>query len=298
VARLPLRRTASPRESAIETLTIEDLARLRLSFWTRFDQEGLQETLRAYPGRSVWMPETSEYAIVRPWRHRPEIAAIAELSAMRHPGELAEAAERHAGELGANLVLMVEVEESRRPAFYQGIGFDLLEEVVTYELGKIPDLAGASGLKFGRADVEHPDDLAELLAVDHSAFQWVWWNEPAEFREYAEAPGVEIFVGRLNGRPVSYFGITAYLGWGHIDRVAVIPELQGQGLGTEAVRFALRRLATSGAKRIGLSTQRANLASQKVYERFGFKRAIASDYRLYGKILVRPQGVTNMFSNQ
>ncbi len=92
--------------------------------------------------------------------------------------------------------------------------------------------------------------------------------------------------------------MTAYLGWGHIDRVAVIPDLQGQGLGTDAVRFALRRLATAGAKRIGLSTQRGNIASQKVYERLGFRRAIASDYRLYGKILLRPPGVTNMFSNR
>jgi ribosomal protein S18 acetylase RimI-like enzyme len=298
VAGLPFRRTSSTRECVIEPMTLDDAARLRLSFWTRFDETSLVETLRTYPGRSVWMPETSEYALVRPWRHRPEIASIAELSAMRHPSELAGAAERRALGLGANLVLMVEVEESRRPAFYKGIGFNLLEEVVTYELAKIPDLAGASRLKFTRADIENPVDLRELLEIDHASFPWVWWNEPAEFQEYADAPGVEIFIGRYDGRPVSYLGMTAYLGWGHIDRVAVIPELQGQGLGTDAVRFTLRRLVTSGATRIGLSTQRGNLASQKVYERLGFRRAITSDYRLYGKILLRPPGVTNMFSNQ
>jgi len=134
------------------------------------------------------------------------------------------------------------------------------------------------------------------LKIDHAAFPWVWWNEPPEFLEYSEAPGVEMFIGRLDGRPVACLGITAYLGWGHIDRVAVLPELQGRGLGTDAVRFALRRLAASGAKRVGLSTQKGNIASQRVYERLGFRRAVTNDYRLYGKVLARPIGVTDMFS--
>ena len=292
----PFASTFADRTSGIETMRHDNLGGLRLSFWTRFDQESLVETLRTYPGRSAWMPETSEYAIVRPWRHRPEIASIAELSAIRHSSELIHAVERNVSATGANLLLMVEAEESRRPAFYQRIGFDLLEEVVTYELTTVRRVASARALEFTLADVSNVDDLAALLAIDHASFPWIWWNAPAEFNDYSEAPGVELFIGRIEDRAVALLGLTAYLGWGHIDRVAVLPELQRQGLGTEAVGFALRRLAASGAKRIGLSTQKGNHASQRVYERLGFRRAIANDYRLYGKILIRPAGVSTLFS--
>lgn len=264
--------------------------------WSRFDEGTLAEAIRGYPGRSVWIPETSEYTVVRPWRHRSEIAEIAELSALRNPNALVEAAASSARENGANLLLMVEVEESRRPAFYERIGMPLLEEVVTYELRVLPNLAGPSQIKFDIADANDPGDLNDLLAIDEASFPWVWKNSPAEFRQYGDAPGVELFVGRLDGRPVACVGVTAYLGFGHIDRVAIIPECQGQGLGTEAVRFALRRLASAGAKKIGLSTQRANVRSQHLYERLGFRRAITNDYRLYGRVLAQPDGVAGMFA--
>jgi ribosomal protein S18 acetylase RimI-like enzyme len=281
----------------IETLTLDRAGAVRLSFWSRFDEGTLLAALTTYPERSVWMPETSEYAIARPWRRRPEITELAELSAMRHPSQLVAAAAERARDNGAFLLLMVEVEESRRPAFYDRIGMKLLQEVVTYELRSAP-AAAPRRMTFERADVGQREDLAALLAIDGASFPWVWRNSEAEFFEYADAPGVELFLGRLDGRPVAYLGLTAYLGFGHIDRVAVVPELQGRGLGTEAVRFAIARLASSGARKIGLSTQRDNLRSQHVYERLGFRRAITNDYRLYGKILACPDGVADMFAIQ
>lgn len=218
---------------------------------------------------------------------------------MRHPEALVNAAAERAGRLGAYLLLMVEVEESRRSSFYSRIGMDLLEEVVTYELRALPPPpTRPAPLSFTRADVDDPRDLAHLLSIDGASFPWVWRNSPAEFREYGDAPGVEIFLGRLDGHPAAYLGTTAYLGFGHIDRVAVLPDLQGAGLGTAAVRFGIDRLVSAGAKKIGLSTQRVNLRSQHVYERLGFRRAITNDYRLYGKILAVPDGVADMFAIQ
>ena len=286
-------------EFRVETLDATAVARVRLSSWSRYEAATLAAAITTYPNRSVWMPETSEYAVLRPWRHRDEIADLAELSANRHPEALVDAATERATKYGAYLLLMVEVEESRRPSFYARIGMELLEEVVTYELRALPPAAEVPArLEFARADVSEPRELAELLAIDGASFPWVWQNSSFEFREYGDAPGVEIFIGRLAGRAVAYIGLTAYLGFGHIDRVAVIPDFQGQGFGTEAVRFGIERLASAGAKKIGLSTQRVNLRSQHVYERLGFRRAITNDYRLYGKILACPDGVADMFAIQ
>ena len=93
---------------------------------------------------------------------------------------------------------------------------------------------------------------------------------------------------------VAYIGFTAFLGWGHIDRVAVAPELQGKGLGLRLTRFATDRLVRVGARRIGLSTQITNVPARRLYEKLGFVRQLATDYRLYGCWLAdRPDDTTS-----
>lgn len=287
--------TASPR-IGVEVLDRSVAGGLRLSFWSRYDSITLADEVLAYPGRSVWKPETSEYAVARPWRRRPEIAELAELSAMRSAAELVDEVASNVGALGGFALLMVEFEEMRRPAFYAEIGLNLLEEVVTFELRRLPELTGRSRLVFRRADMDNVRDLSDLLQVDGAAFPWVWRNSADEFRAYSALPGVETFIGSLGDHPIACLSTTAYLGFGHIDRIAVLPEHQGHGFGAETMRFALRRLASGGAKKIGLSTQKTNVRSQRLYEGFGFRRAATNDYRLYGRILALPQGVTDMFT--
>src|SRR5262249_31679163 len=103
-------------------------------------------------------------------------------------------------------------------------------------------------------------------------------------------------------QPVAYVGLTSYLGWGHLDRIAVLPSLQGQGLGQEGLAFALDHLARLGSRRVGLSTQRTNVHSQHLYERAGVRRAWGNDYRVYGRFLRRngehPGGGASQFSDR
>jgi ribosomal protein S18 acetylase RimI-like enzyme len=268
------------------TLTDDDVASLRLNWQTKIEAEDLRRILYSYPGRSVWLPETLEFAVVAPWRHRAEVANIRHLVAVRHPELLVEAAVARCDAERAAMVLSIELEEVRRPAFYTGIGFHLLEEVVTFELGRLPSPGMRPGrLRFVAVDPTSARQRAMLLSIDHASFPWLWRNSELEFETYGFTPGVELFVGVLGDRPVAYLGLTTYLGWGHLDRIAVLPELQGHGLGQECVAFALDRLAKQGARRVGLSTQRSNVHSQHLYERFGFRRAWGNDYRVYGRYL-------------
>jgi ribosomal protein S18 acetylase RimI-like enzyme len=130
--------------------------------------------------------------------------------------------------------------------------------------------------------------MAELLRLDHAAFPWLWWNSAAEFAAYAETTGVRLFLGRERGRPIAYVGVTSFPGWGHLDRIAVDPTAQERGLGREALAFAVGALAQAGAGRVALSTQETNVRSQRLYERFGFRRTPDHDYRLYGATLGAP----------
>ena len=45
---------------------------------------------------------------------------------------------------------------------------------------------------------------------------------------------------------------------------------------------AVEIMRQRGARRVGLSTQKTNLRSQRLYEQFGFRRTIDLDYRLFG----------------
>jgi ribosomal protein S18 acetylase RimI-like enzyme len=102
---------------------------------------------------------------------------------------------------------------------------------------------------------------------------------------------VKIYGGwDASGRLVSYVGVTRFRAWGHLDRIAVLPELQGQGIGLESLEWALYVLAQSGARRIGLSTQARNERSRLLYERYGFQRKTNQDYYLYGDWLQEDGG--------
>jgi ribosomal-protein-alanine N-acetyltransferase len=287
--------TSSQPGAAIQELTERDVDGLRFGLWSRMSNHDVKRALTAFPGRSVWLPETLEYAIVTPWRARPEVANVAELSAVRNPALLLEAVVDRCAQLGASVVIAIELDEVRGPAFYERAGFELLEEVITYELDcRVALDTFPSEIAFRSVDVRSKEDRQLLIRLDHETFPWLWWNSEAEFLSYADTPGVELFAGYIGDDPVSYVGITSYLGWGHLDRIAVMPHLQGRGLGKQALSFAIQRLMRSGSMRVGLSTQSQNKRSQQLYERFGFRRATSNDYRLYGRVLRLPDGVRSV----
>lgn len=277
---------ASPDD--VRMLTPADVSRLRQGWQNRLRGDELRRLLVAYPDRSVWLPGSREYVVVAPWRHRDEIASIAELVAVRGAETLLTALTERCRAAGDALVLMMELDEVRAPAFYARAGFRLLEDVVTYELEQPVVARQAGPLSFAPADPADPTILGELLSLDHTAFPWLWWNSPEEFAAYARTPGVELFIGREGPRAVSYVGLTTFLGWGHLDRIAVAPGDQGRGFGRASLAFATGRLAALGARRVGLSTQGDNLRSRRLYERFGFRRSEGNDYRLYGVPLREP----------
>ncbi|MCA1725417.1 MAG: GNAT family N-acetyltransferase, partial [Thermomicrobia bacterium] len=181
------------------------------------------------------------------------------------------------------LIVMTDFAGARQPSFYAGLGLGLIQEVLCYELRALPPEPPRGLLTFSAVSHERLDELAALIAVDHASFPWLWWNSATEFAAYGRVPGVALYVGADNqGTPVAYVGITHFRGWGHLDRIGVVPGYQGAGFGLETLRFAVQMLARGGATRIGLSTQANNTRSQRLYHRFGFQRTYQNDYNIYG----------------
>lgn len=269
-----------------QPLTPDVVSRHRFDWASRVDINELERVVSLYPGQSFWVPEADELLVIAPWRNRDEIVAVSEVSAIRRLDDLIEAARFSCFQQGSQAFVMPEWNDTRSPRFYERNQLELLEDVISFEVGT--NVARPDDLRNGtpvRIETIEAPLLELVLAIDHGAFPWLWRNSWLEFQHYLLTPSVELWAVRDRaGEPVGYVGITSYAGWGHLDRVAVAPQRQGEGHGEVAVRFALARLRHLGAKRVGLSTQRSNLRSQRLYQRIGFQQTRQNDYRIYGTL--------------
>lgn len=283
----PASTVISPARPEVRLLTRADVGQLRLPWDGRFSHADLVKIATEPPQLNVWNSRTGEYLIGGLWRHRDDIAAVMDIAGTAGALDLLQGFADLAAARGLRIVVASEQAERRRREFYLAAGFDDLEEIIIYELTRIrPRTPDLKGLRFERLDPANERAFAELLELDHRAFPWLWWNSAAEFWQYVGAPGVTIDLGRgPDGNVVAYTGTTRFRTWGHLDRIAVAPDVQGMGLGRAALDYAVTALASAGARRVGLSTQANNTASRSLYERYGFRRAPSHDYRLYGRWL-------------
>lgn len=269
----------------IRILSPDDVRALRMPWDGRFSEREIREIVAVGPRVSVFNRRTGEFLVGGPWRHRAEIATILELAATAGAIDLIHAFTEACAAEGIELVVASEQAERRKREFYAGASLDSIEEIVVYELSRVrPAPPHLRGIRFEPFDPDRREQLDGLLELDHQSFPWLWWNSADEFLEYASAPGVQIDVGRdETGRVIAYTGTTRFRTWGHLDRIAVAPDLQGRGLGKAALDWAVMSLARSGAKRVGLSTQARNTRSRQLYESYGFRRSPSHDYRIYAR---------------
>lgn len=274
-------------KQVVRPLLPADLPSLHLANHPRLHEEETVELLATMPGLSQWHPESGEFVIVTPWRFRPELPGVHTLSAFRHERQLLAAAVRASEDAGKAGFILMDSYESRSPEFYRANAFERIEAVVTYNHVHPWHLAAdlqAPIQQFAplTASMIAPD--SPLLALDHAAFPWLWWNGVEEFHRYLAMPLIELIVGMIDGEISSYIGMSHFRGWSHLDRIAVHPSLQGHGLGRETLRVAASRMIQVGARRMSLSTQASNSASRTLYESSGFRRSAMHDYGVYGRL--------------
>ena len=113
-------------------------------------------------------------------------------------------------------------------------------------------------------------DVPAVVAVDRAAFAPHWWNSAATLRRrYARSSCFA--VAEQGGEIIGYAEAERRSSSAHINRIAVLPAHQGGGVGSALLAYALRRLWHAGAEHITLNTQTDNVASLRLYRRFGFE---------------------------
>jgi ribosomal protein S18 acetylase RimI-like enzyme len=273
------------RSDAIRLLEPDDVRSLRIPWDSRYSPEEISKIVSSEPKLSIWNSRTGEFLIGAHWRHRSEIATPYQLAATGGAIDLIEHFAEFCATQGIRMIVVSEQAERRKHQFYEAAGLAPVEDIIVYEMSRIRAQPPNTGdLRFEPIVALDSAVMDELIDVDHHAFPWMWWNSREEFEEYFNAPGVAIHVGRdRDGRILAYVGITRYRSWGHLDRIAVRPDVQGRGLGSLSLDYAVMTLARSGARRVGLSTQARNTRSRRLYERYGFRRSQSNDYRIYGR---------------
>jgi ribosomal protein S18 acetylase RimI-like enzyme len=115
-------------------------------------------------------------------------------------------------------------------------------------------------------------DLEALLEIDRAAFEPFWRFDYNALQEATQATArSSLFV--INDGENGFTGY-AVVGYGHaisyLQRVAVHPNWQGQGMGRSLVRAAARGAKRAGSKALLLNTQSENSGATTLYESEGY----------------------------
>jgi ribosomal protein S18 acetylase RimI-like enzyme len=118
-----------------------------------------------------------------------------------------------------------------------------------------------------------PWDRRRVLGLDNAAFEQFWQFDSFSLKEARRATPTNRFMVATEPARVSGYAVTGRAGGrGYLQRIAVDPAAQGQGIGGALVNDALHWLHRKGVGLALVNTQERNVRALSLYERLGFVR--------------------------
>ncbi|MFN3763594.1 MAG: GNAT family N-acetyltransferase [Anaerolineae bacterium] len=114
------------------------------------------------------------------------------------------------------------------------------------------------------------EDIPALARLDREAFPPPWWFSAATL-ERIRQEALCFLVAERDGFLIGYTEARPADHGAHVGRLAVAPSFQRQGVGGFLLRTVLSRLWERGIQEVTLNTQEDNIASRRLYGRFGFR---------------------------
>lgn len=111
-----------------------------------------------------------------------------------------------------------------------------------------------------------------VLDIDGRAFDPFWRFDETSLREARSATPISRFrVAMTDGSPAGYAVTGRAANRGYLQRLAVDPDHEGSGIGSDLVNDALGWLHRRGATMVMVNTQERNERALGLYEHLGFK---------------------------
>jgi ribosomal protein S18 acetylase RimI-like enzyme len=159
-------------------------------------------------------------------------------------------------------------------------GFQLLDRLVMLDRSRQPQpnvRALEAGLTL-RPMTEA--DLPSIAEVDTLAFDPIWHNSIDSLRKAFPQSMFSTVIENESGKLIGYQISTRNAIGAHLARLAVIPSMQGKGLGAALVGGLIDQLERADIRRISVNTQSRNQASLALYHKMGFERTFET-YPIY-----------------
>ncbi|GAB4519482.1 MAG: hypothetical protein OHK0046_28390 [Anaerolineae bacterium] len=117
-----------------------------------------------------------------------------------------------------------------------------------------------------------PDDFPQIAVVDQAAFAPPWQMTEQEIRAARRiAASCKVALHAELGL-VGYQLSTLYSQSGHLARLATLPQMQAQGVGSALLEDLILEFDRRSVHHLTVNTQASNINSQKLYLRYGFHR--------------------------
>ena len=147
-------------------------------------------------------------------------------------------------------------------------GFEIHENLLLMMANMI-EAPPATSHDISRARRAHQ---GEVLEVDELAFSPFWRFDRYALREARQATPASRYTVAMQRRVVGYAVTGQARGRGYLQRLAVHPNFQGQGVASSLVWDGFFWLWNKGVRQVYVNTQIENHRAINLYERLGFQR--------------------------
>jgi ribosomal-protein-alanine N-acetyltransferase len=148
--------------------------------------------------------------------------------------------------------------------------------MLNWDSPKLPETPSNTGVSIRTMTL---DDLADVENIDVASFSPIWQNSRT-YLEIAFRQAAVATIAEYEGQPVGYQISTGTPIGGHLARLAVLPHLQGKGIGYALLFDLHNQFSQRGARTITVNTQKDNLASLALYQKTGFQLT-GEEYPIY-----------------
>ena len=134
--------------------------------------------------------------------------------------------------------------------------------------------------QFTQAKLKHIDTILELMPHYYEHDHLVFDRHRAEKALHlflSQNTYGQIWVIEKDSKPVGYMTVTVGFSFechgreAFVDELFIMPKMRGQGIGSEAIRHAIRYCKEQSIQLLRLEVTKTNPDAQKLYLRLGFQ---------------------------